>query len=323
MKKFFFILIFSLFAVGVLNIGSAFASDTNNTSGYAWSENIGWISFNSESDGSSVDYGVNIDPTTGYLSGYAWSENIGWISFNRGDSDTGAPPESDPCPTGGCIAKVDDPDNLGKEEKVSLVGWARVLSVKDNPDNSGNWDGWIKLNDKNGSWGVTIDENGDWHGWAWSDMVLGWISFNSQEGGGASYKVTTKLNPSPQTLLVNLTARPASGYVNSTTFTLTATITNDSVEGPYTYKFYKDDGDASPVCIFYNITDKNKTCRNVKYENVGQHIAKVVVTVPTKPGLKGEDSASIRVRSSAPPPSVPPSASPSIPPPSWKEIAPW
>jgi len=41
-------------------------------------------------DGSAViPYGVNVDSATKELSGYAWSANIGWISFNK--TDTGLP----------------------------------------------------------------------------------------------------------------------------------------------------------------------------------------------------------------------------------------
>src|SRR3989338_509710 len=59
------------------------AGSNDNVFGWAWSENIGWISFNNTSGGGAVDYGVNVDTTTGIFSGYAWSENIGWISFER------------------------------------------------------------------------------------------------------------------------------------------------------------------------------------------------------------------------------------------------
>jgi hypothetical protein len=45
---------------------------------------IGWISL------SGTTYGVNISPLTGtgYFSGDAWSENVGWISFNQADTAT-------------------------------------------------------------------------------------------------------------------------------------------------------------------------------------------------------------------------------------------
>ena len=68
------------------------AGSEHNVYGWAWSENIGWISFNStncdadnngQSDGIIPDcppaetliasYGVKIDPLTGVFSGYAWS----------------------------------------------------------------------------------------------------------------------------------------------------------------------------------------------------------------------------------------------------------
>lgn len=44
--------------------------------GYAWSENAGWINF------APIGAGVAINPTTGIFSGRAWSENAGWITFS-------------------------------------------------------------------------------------------------------------------------------------------------------------------------------------------------------------------------------------------------
>src|SRR5512133_3036518 len=86
-----FSLIAVLFIVGYLfspknfdGIARAGAGDA--LSGYAWSENIGWISFNctnNNSCGTSGNYGVNVSTTN--LSGYAWSENIGWITFNSAE----------------------------------------------------------------------------------------------------------------------------------------------------------------------------------------------------------------------------------------------
>ena len=171
------------------------AGTEHNTSGYAWSENIGWISFNSTTGGGS-NYGVNVNEATGYLSGYAWSENIGWISFNR--SETGTPPSSDPCPGGECIAKYNDSTR-------ELTGWMRVLA------NGGGWDGWIKF------YNVTFDANGDWHGYAWSDMVVGWISLNSAEGGGSSYKVNSigVVNRPPTATNLNVTGGGSTFYCGS------------------------------------------------------------------------------------------------------------
>ena len=84
-------LIFNLKKVEIIEAGL----EEHNVYGWAWSENIGWISFNCYNDydgdgvreshcidkGYSSDYGVNIDDSTGLFSGYAWSGNIGWIWF--------------------------------------------------------------------------------------------------------------------------------------------------------------------------------------------------------------------------------------------------
>ncbi|MFA5767512.1 MAG: hypothetical protein WC919_06305, partial [Candidatus Paceibacterota bacterium] len=150
--------------------GFAAASEGDNLSNYAWSENIGWISFNCTNGASCAvsDYGVNIDPNSGEFSGEAWSENIGWISFNR--TETGAPPAAPYQETGlDYIAKID----LGSGE---VTGWARALSF------GGGWDGWIKL--RGDSYGATADTGtGAFSGWAWSDMVIGWISMSDSNYG--------------------------------------------------------------------------------------------------------------------------------------------
>ena len=99
--------------------GAQSVDQSRNIIGHAWSENIGWVSFNCAnhhqvcandrsllcgldsdcpgagdvclSECSSSDYGVTLDETTGGLSGYAWSPAVGWVSFNRrtcnGDDD--------------------------------------------------------------------------------------------------------------------------------------------------------------------------------------------------------------------------------------------
>jgi len=196
MRKLIFILILLLSVVLVPQ--GARASSSDNVSGYAWSENIGWFSFNCYNDynndgtpeshctdaGYASDYGVNID-ASGIFSGYAWSENIGWVSFADfdGDGDIDASDKniaSSPCAPN-CEASV----NLGNGE---VSGWARALSF------GGGWDGWIKLRGIAGGatpYGVSINTStGDFSGWAWSDMVVGWISFNNITGGGPTpYKV--------------------------------------------------------------------------------------------------------------------------------------
>ena len=163
------------------------AGSADNVSGYAWSETIGWISFNNTSDGSATSYGVNVDTTnkatggTGDFSGTAWSEHIGWVSFNR--LDTGTPPFAPFNGATGPIAQVDW--TTGK-----VTGWARALSAI---GSASGWDGWIKLSDDSiGVWngnGVRISGN-RFSGYAWGGNdgagiagVVGWVDFSPTVGG--------------------------------------------------------------------------------------------------------------------------------------------
>ena len=91
------------------------ASSSDNISGYAWSETIGWVSFNCTDPGSSCapsNHGVTVNSLTGNLSGYAWSEHVGWISFDTAGTLG--------CPAGTCQAKITN---------GVLSGWARALAT--------------------------------------------------------------------------------------------------------------------------------------------------------------------------------------------------
>lgn len=151
----FFAFILPVFRNPDMVMGSA----TDNVSGWAWSENIGWISFNCTDDSCvSFDYGVSIDDITGEFLGYAWSENIGWIDF----APVGPYPEV--------------PDHSARlEADDTITGWAKVLSADDN-----GWDGWVKLSDTVLAYGVKHNvASNELEGFAWGSDVIGWISFNS------------------------------------------------------------------------------------------------------------------------------------------------
>ncbi len=151
-------------------------------SGYAWSSNIGWISFSGA--GYQVTLDQTGDPTVADLNGYAWANprdtvsntnNIGWISFNGGDVSG--------CPGGQAQVRLD----TGK-----VSGFARVLA------HDSSWDGCISLSGTNftspnlsGNGGVTFaTTSNSFKGYAWDSGVLGWISFS-----GSSYGVTVPPNP--------------------------------------------------------------------------------------------------------------------------------
>ncbi|KKS82844.1 MAG: protein of unknown function with transmembrane region [Candidatus Wolfebacteria bacterium GW2011_GWC1_43_10] len=66
------------------------ATSTGDLAGWAWNDEIGWISFcggqqTADCPGT-ISYKVNVNLTTGYFSGWAWNDAIGWISFNCADA---------------------------------------------------------------------------------------------------------------------------------------------------------------------------------------------------------------------------------------------
>jgi hypothetical protein len=183
-------------------------------SGWAWSQNIGWISFSGENDHnaavpgvqpSPIKYGSFINKDTFAFSGYAWS-NIGWITFNR--SLTGGPPSAPAYP-----------NHLAQYSPIAeeFFGWMRAISVCASfpcaPGNSEGWDGWIRLN-RDIAPPPTLDEPGvdylvdydkiteEFRGWAWGSKVVDWISFNCDTDPGCDpltedHFVTANLSAPP------------------------------------------------------------------------------------------------------------------------------
>ena len=176
MKKYLF-LILILFLAGFNLVKAA---ETDNITGYAWSENIGWISFNCKNSVSPIpcevsNYGVKIDEISGNFSGYAWSENVGWISFEPNDTEII------------CGEKANLDLNTGL-----VSGFARALTA----DGDKDWDGCLKLRGLSQGgipeeYGVSVDlKTGFFSGFGWSDNILGWTSFShlncDSDGDGLS-----------------------------------------------------------------------------------------------------------------------------------------
>jgi len=156
------------------------ANSTDNISGYAWSSNIGWISFNcmnTDTCGTGAgqaNYGVNKDEN-GNLVGYAWSPNVGWIKF------------------GGLSGFPSSPTQDAQVVSGNLVGWARACAGTANGDCStmtsrtDGWDGWISLSGT--GYGVSFAGT-NFSSYAWGSEVVGWVSFS-----GDGYGVTTNVIP--------------------------------------------------------------------------------------------------------------------------------
>ncbi len=181
-------------------VQTAYAGAADNIVGWAWSENIGWISMNCVNTGTcgANNYGVNINPGTGAMTGYAWSDNIGWISFN-GTLNTG---------TG------------------AITGWAQACAGTVNGDCTGGfrtdgWDGQISLT------GLSISGT-SFSGFAWGSDVVGWADFS-----GVSSTVNL-LAP-----VVTVTAAPGTSVTTGTPVTLSWTSTGGAtscaISGPATY----------------------------------------------------------------------------------------
>ena len=159
----------------------SWAGPSHNVKGFAWSSNIGWISFNSTNDHdpatagiqpSTHDYGVHKN-TDGTLVGYAWSSNIGWIRFG---GLSGFPVEA------GTVAQN------AQITGSSLVGWARACGGTLSAPNdcsvmtprADGWDGWISLQKTTApAYGVTYSGT-SFTGYAWGSDVVGWILFDPQ-----------------------------------------------------------------------------------------------------------------------------------------------
>lgn len=152
--------------VFLMQTNEVLALTAGNTSGYAWGENIGWISLNCDHTSlglplgddtcASQEYGVLT--TNDGIYGYAWSENIGWISLNC----------SNDASCGTVDYKVTNNNGV-----LGGYAWSETA-------------GWIDFNPV-GDEGVVIDPaTGVFSNYAWGENI-GWISFSD----GASYQGKT------------------------------------------------------------------------------------------------------------------------------------
>ncbi len=221
----------------------------NNVSGWAWSENIGWVKFNG------TNYGVNINPATGNFSGYAWSENIGWIDF----APAGPYPVFSGSPN--YSACLDSPGNGQACDGIGNYkagGWARALSY------GSGWDGWIKLRGAN--YGVSVDKNtGKLSGYAWSDMVIGWISFSGSNYGA----VTTLAFNSPP----NKPGTP-SAYLPDGVGWDNCSFAGESLQ---TFHWTYSDPDGDPQAAYEVEVDDNSSFTAPKFN----HLVNLVVPSPS------------------------------------------
>jgi len=235
-SKLFFVIFFILVVPIFIFLGINEIQASGNVYGWAWTENIGWISFNRNAcpadtnvigGGGTFDYGVNIG-TNGYLSGYAWSENIGWINF----SPTGPYPTT---PNYSAYVNLPGLTPICPGGDYNICGWVRACSVFNNPSlpnqnlcsgtpnsDRGGWDGWIRI--QNNAYLDTSSVPVQFRQWFWGGnidndplaSVIGWGTFNCKDGG--VYDSIKKMNVP---VCLDTTANSSSNYRVVTTLSIT------------------------------------------------------------------------------------------------------
>ncbi len=169
-----FLLLLAVIAIGAQTAQAAEYPLT----GWAWSPNVGWISFNSSNSGAGgAAYGVKVNDA-GVFSGYAWAPTVGWLSFNSTD-------------TTGCgdttLASCAPQLTFGTGR---IAGWARFVNGIGRSD---GWNGWVKLSDSQffespgyqGTQGVTYDNSKlSFSGYSWGSPATGWIKWDGDGSNG-------------------------------------------------------------------------------------------------------------------------------------------
>ncbi len=205
--SFFFVSVLFVSSIFGVYLKHVFAGNAQNTTGFVWNGTdataggdtaFGWLSFNSRDCDTNGDgtvdvadtpplgcplgvignYGVNIPASDGLVTGFAWSEHYGFVSFNAADIVG--------CPIGTCQA-----ERVGN----SIVGWARILSIRDAGPNSGGWTGFVSLDSgTTGSvqpYGIAIG-GVNLSGYVYSDE-LGWTDVSAARIASTNTLVVCRL----------------------------------------------------------------------------------------------------------------------------------
>ncbi|KPJ55196.1 hypothetical protein AMJ47_01650 [Parcubacteria bacterium DG_72] len=204
-----------------------------------------------------VDYGVDVDDISGEFSGYAWSENIGWISFEP--ASVAGCDHFVPAGATSCQAYIDFLDSkiYGWARACSVFDSGCSGTVTST--SLGGWSGWIKF-DGADSWYKTHLDNAptpsELREWGWGDnVVIGWVSLNNIDAGAVEdYEVKTdlKLNNLP---VASFICVPASCQVYRGEALILDNVSTDS-DGSITLSEWYQDGvplyscslPADPLC---------------------------------------------------------------------------
>jgi hypothetical protein len=165
----------------------AMAFQRASVTGFAWSENIGWVSHNHNDVGNLFFYGVDLNDE-GNLIGWGWAKHFGWINYD---------------PNGHYPAGNGLPDYSAKWDACTgkVKGWAQIEQLKEYGYNTQSW---VLLGSDQSDFGVRIDPlTGKFSGWAWNPFY-GWFNYRT---------VSDKLNFGVKTSLESLRQRPYIPYL--------------------------------------------------------------------------------------------------------------
>ena len=248
MRTFFLKFSLTLFLIlGLATFALAGNIDSTDKMAHGLNNDIGYINFNVATTSGSSTLSVTVSDNK--ITGYAWSETSGWINLHSATS------------TNWGVVN----DGAGNLSGWAWVSTSTIMGGRIN----------FKTASSTATSSVTIDSNGYFHGFAWSESK-GWISFNCEDvemyipGGSTAcadynnYKVRTSWRAS----LSGLTSVTCSGSPSPVSKNSTVTWTATPVGGSgYTYVWSGDE----------SLSDSNQTA-TTSYSNSGTKNAYVTVT---------------------------------------------
>lgn len=305
------VLLFSVlfFSNQVLAQRSPFNPNTVPVNGYAWSSNIGWVSFNCRTGGTTggnicntSDYKVEILPN-GNIVGYAWSSNIGWIRF------------------GGLSGFPNAPGNVAQNAHLALLGgsnfemrgWARACGgtlsgagCNNMSSRTDGWDGWISLKGVTPNYGTRFNATGPVTnpvGFAWGSNVVGWMNMTSHMSVVAPVRIDSfgkapgevpRVGETPAFDNVRLITY-ISGINSGTTVPYSITFNGVTQTGNYTATAALGTGNYNPPLVFSNVPAGTPVTGNIRVGNndnfdtetitLNLAAAPPVITVSARPDL--------------------------------------
>lgn len=268
-----------IFSFSFLTFSSKVHAGVTALTGWGWSSNTGWVSFNCSNMNTcrrngGNDYAVRLSTTTdrdtaAILSGYAWSNNVGWIKFDHNDPNHANPGVN--LQTGAVYGYV---RACAGTLPAWWMWWSPGGDCSSNDSRSDGWDGWINLAEgvnglkyptgrMDGSGGATYNiSEGIFKGFDWGDVNVGWLQLSP------TFVTRVNCNNHPCIPIRNTVTNPPTATCtlpssvtlgqNQTQTTVYPTVTSYSGgTGPYTYSPSSFTLTAGKHTLYIYVTDNS------------------------------------------------------------------